>query len=132
MKFPTVGDSNDDQLQIEHAFKLRVRFGDDLYRGLFLVAERLLCPFIVGSKFLNEHVEAIRSTLGRVQFIQSDLPIIGNGKTEKSWTVSENAQAQHEKAMRSKSHHEKTGDKSSTRTNIWLCRIIGVPEYTQV
>lgn len=79
VNLPTVGDANGNPLQIQRAVKLRIRFVDSLYRVPLLVAERLSCRVILGTQFLNQHLESIWCTRELVQFTRGDLPILREG-----------------------------------------------------
>lgn len=103
-----------------------------MYRLPFLVTERLSCPFVVGIQLLNQHMEAFWCTHGLVQFTWSDLHIIGKGTTENDWTDVKGAQAQLERALRTKYGHGEAGDESSILTIIRFCRMIILPAYIKI
>lgn len=88
--------ANGNPPQIQHAVKLRIRFVDSLYRGKFLVAERLSSPVFLETQFPNLNVEAIWFSRIKVLFTRGYLPIMGSGTTETPWTDIDIDQAKRE------------------------------------
>ena len=63
---PTLCDASGHVLDTASEVLLRVWFGNALYRGTFIVMEKLSCPVFLGTKFLNRHVDAINFRKGTV------------------------------------------------------------------
>ena len=64
---------------------LCVRFGKTLYRVTFVVVDKLSCPVLLGTRFLNRHVDAIHCRKGIVQFTADVLPILGRHAPGQHW-----------------------------------------------
>ena len=64
---------------------MRVRFGNVLYRGTFIDSDSLFCPVLVGTKFLNRDVDAIRCHKGIVEFTGDNIPILGHHGSGEFW-----------------------------------------------
>lgn len=62
-----MGNPNGNQLQIQHAVGLSIRFRDAQYQVTLLVADLLCCPIYVIILFLNWHIEQICCTRDQVQ-----------------------------------------------------------------
>ena len=82
---PALGDASGNLLSATHEVLLRVRFANAVYRIPFVVVEKLTCPVLVGTQFLNEHVRAIRCIEQRIEFTQDTIPILGSGSRHTPW-----------------------------------------------
>ena len=127
--FPPLGDAGGHALKISREVLLRVRFGNALYRVSFLVAETLAVPVVLGTQFMNRHIDAIRCIAGRIDFTGDTLPIIGRGDRDKPWNES-NARIV-ERVTLANGQKAKLGDESSKLTHIRLARAVHLPPYTQ-
>ena len=82
---PTLCDATGHVLDTPYEVLLRVRFGNALYRVAFIVAEKLSCPVLLGTRFLNAHVDAINCRKGTVAFTGDTLPILGHHAPGERW-----------------------------------------------
>ena len=126
---PRLGDANGRSLQVSYEVLLRVRLGNALYRVPFLVVENLSCPVLLGTRFANQHIEAIWCRKGKIEFTQDILPIIGSGKKTKPWedgraTISERAMLQNGETV-------SLGDETALLTKIRLTKRLYIPAKTQ-
>jgi len=79
-QLPALGDANGKRLPIDGAVSLRLRLGNTLFRAKFFVAPTLAVPVIVGTAFMNRHVEAIRCRRQVVELFRgSTIPILATG-----------------------------------------------------
>ena len=88
VELPNLGDANGKQLKLTHLVKLRVRFHNAVYPIEFLIADHLSCPMIIGTHFLNKHVDAIWCRQGRLQLTHDTVQLIGHGTRENPWQPS--------------------------------------------
>ena len=58
-KQPKLGDANGNLIHIEAVVHLSVRLGNAIYRVPFLVAEQLAVAALLGTSFMNRHVDHI-------------------------------------------------------------------------
>ena len=58
-KLPEIGDANGNLIHIEAVVQLSVRLGNMIYRVPFLVAEQLAVVALLGTSFMNKHVDHI-------------------------------------------------------------------------
>ena len=56
---PTFGDANGRPVRIFGEIILLIRFGNKIFRVPFIVADKLVVEFIVGTRFMNRYVDAI-------------------------------------------------------------------------
>ena len=76
------------------ALKLRVRMGNYVYRSVFYVAERLAVPVIIGTGFMNVHVETIRCIAQQIVLARGGrLPILSSGNAAKPVQAPEDQQS---------------------------------------
>ena len=79
-EIPSLGDANGKRLKVTGAVRLRVRFGNHVYRQLFYVTPNLAVPVLLGTEFLNKYVRAILCMEQKVQFHNGPtLSIISSG-----------------------------------------------------
>ena len=79
---PNLGDANGNRLNLLGAVALRMRFKNNIYKSTFFVARRLAVPAIVGTSFMNRHVDAIRPRRQVVQFYKGPtLSILAQGNS---------------------------------------------------
>ena len=57
---PALGDMNNNPLCVRHGVRLRIRLGDAVYPVRFIVVNRLACLALLGTHFLDQHVDAIK------------------------------------------------------------------------
>ena len=55
-----LGDANNNPLFVRHEVQLRIQLGDATYPVRFIVVNRLACPVLLGTHFLDQHVDAIK------------------------------------------------------------------------
>lgn len=65
---PRLNEANGRQLALGESVGLTTRFANTLYQNMFIVAERLAVDVIIGSDFMNRHVEEILCNEQRVRF----------------------------------------------------------------
>ena len=82
---PTLCDASGNVLASASEVLLRFRFVNAFYRVTFIVVDNLSCPVLVGTKFLNRHVDAIRCRKGIVEFTGDTIPILGNHCPGELW-----------------------------------------------
>ena len=58
-KLPELGDANGNLIHIEAVADLSVRLGNTIYRVPFLIAEQLAVAALLGTSFMNKHVDHI-------------------------------------------------------------------------
>ena len=58
-KLPQLGDANGNLIYIEAVVHLSVRLGNTIYRVPFLIAEQLAVADLLGTSFMNKHVDHI-------------------------------------------------------------------------
>ena len=87
-----LGDANNNPLCVRHEVRLRIRLGDAVYPVPFIVVNRLARLVLLGTHFLDQHVDAIKCThfldpqdeikcRQRVPYLtRSIVPILGVGK----------------------------------------------------
>ena len=57
---PALGDANNNPLCVRHEVQLRIWLGDATYPVRSIVVNRLACPVLLGTHFLDQHVDAIK------------------------------------------------------------------------
>ena len=57
---PALGDASNNPLCVRHEVQLRIQLGDATYPVRFIVVNRLACPVLLGTHFLDQHVDAIK------------------------------------------------------------------------
>ena len=82
---PTLCDASGHVLSTTSEVLLRVRFGNALYRVTFVVVDKLSCPVLLGTRFLNRHCDAIHCRKGTVAFTGDVLPILGRHAPGQPW-----------------------------------------------
>ena len=127
-ELPRLGDANGNPLALKHAVELRVRLGNGVYRATFLVAERLSCPTILGTAFLNQNVDAIRCRAGVVELLRSTVPILGHGTADEPVVE----QPVNRKRCRdSLGSQPQATEQPSATTRLRLAESLRIPAHTQ-
>ena len=77
---PALGDANNNPLCVRHEVRLRIQLGDALYPVRFIAVNGLACPVLMGTHFLDQHVDAIKCKQRVLYLTRSVVPILGVGK----------------------------------------------------
>ena len=76
-KLPELGEANGNLIQIEAVVHLSVRIGNTIYRVPFLIAEQLAVAALLGTSFINNHVDHIGCRSQEIDFHQGcTIPIL--------------------------------------------------------
>lgn len=82
---PNLVDANGNPIPVRHV--MRLRLVTTLFHVPFVVVDSLSCALVLGTQFLNRHVDAI-FCLERVIKIRDDMiPIIDTGTKEAPWVA---------------------------------------------
>ena len=82
---PALGDANGNRLRLFSQVVLRVRFGSARYRVSFIVGERLVVSFIIGTTFMNRHVRGIMCMDGEIKLTRATIPILSRHHRRKTY-----------------------------------------------
>ena len=75
-----LGDTNNNPLCVRHKVRLRIRLGDPVHPVRFIVVNRLACPVLLGTHFLDQYADAIKCRQRVLYLTRSIVPILGIGK----------------------------------------------------
>ena len=75
-----LGDANNNPLCVRHEVRLRIRLGNAVYLVRFIAVNRLACTVLLGTHFLDQHVDAIKCKQRVLYLKRSIVPILGVGK----------------------------------------------------
>ena len=77
---PALGDANNTPLCVRHEVRLQIRLGDTVYPVRFIAVNRPACPVLMGTHFLDQHVDPIKCKQRVLYLTRSVVPILGVGK----------------------------------------------------
>ena len=77
---PALGSANNNLLYVGHELWLRIQLSDSLYPVRFKVVNRLACQVLLGTHFLDQHVDAIKCKQRVLYLSRSIVPVPAVGK----------------------------------------------------
>ena len=125
---PALGDANNNPLCVRHEVQLRIRLGDATYPVRFIVVNRLACPVLLGTHFLDQHVDAIKCRQRFLYLTRSIVPILGVGKAGTPYQ----GQRAPENTAPEPEMNRRDPKKPPKSSRIRLCRPLRLPPFTQV
>ena len=88
---PRLGDANGQPLRLLGEITLRIRFGNTMYRVPFIVADKLAVNVIIGTRFMNQYVDAIECRTQTIRpFRVATIPILSRTNQRNTNTKYEN------------------------------------------
>ena len=109
--------------------QLRIRLGDATYQVRFIVVNRLACPVLLGTHFLDQYVSAIKCRQRFLYLTRSIVPILGVGKA--GTPHQEQRAPDHNEAPEPEINRRDTKT-PPTSARIRLCRPLRLLPFTQV
>ena len=126
---PALGDANSNPLCVSHEVRFRIRLGDATYPVCFIVVNRLACRILLGTQFLDHHVNAIKCK-ERVPYLTCYIiPILGIGDT--TAPPQEPPALSRTPAAKPESKPTDTA-KPPKAVRVRLCKSLCLPPFTQV
>ena len=123
-----LSDADNNLLCVRHEVRLRIRLGDAVYSVRFIMISRLLCPVLLCTHFLNQHVDAIKCKQRVLYLKRSIVPILSVGKAA---TPQQEQPALDNTASEPEINHRQP-KKPPASSRIRLCRPLRSPPFTQV
>ena len=126
--FPALGDANNNPLCVRHEVKLRIRLGDATYPVRFIVVNRIACSVLLGTHFLDQHVDAIKCRQRVLYLTRSIVQILGVGTAR----TPHQEQRAPDNTAPVPEVNRRDPKKPPTSARIRLCRPLRLPPFTQV
>lgn len=129
---PDLCDANGNPLNIRHEVQLRIRLGDAVYPVRFLIVTKLACSVLLGTQFLDKHVDAIKCRQRVVYLTRSIVPILGVWDSRTPYQGEYPVPEPVPEEPTTPTKETRAPKKPLVATCIRLCRPVRLPAYAQV
>ena len=131
---PRLGDASGRPLRLRGVMLIRARFGNSLYHLPFVVAESLAVDVIIGTRFMNQHVESIKCRRQCVKLHRGSVPPILARQSDGTFTrispVDKRLQGDTEESKTRPRNHE--GNTFNRAHTVRLTKSVTIPPMSQM
>ena len=131
---PRLCDANGRPLRLRGVMFIRARIGNSLYHHPFIIAESLAVDVIIGTRFMNQHVDSIECRRQCIKLHRgSVLPMLArqsDGTFPRASPMSKRTQGDTDESERRPKNHE--GNTFNQAHTVRLTEIVTIPPMSQM